>query len=174
MVGSCQACRELSTEWESQINAGPSTWLAPHRGHSCNGRWGISAVVPVPAVRAGWAGNECGPCDEPETLCLHEGLPALLCWPVCAMWEHGPDLTRCPDFSGEIRDMGFYVSVPYFLNVCSCLQALWFQDSLHSWKIIERVKDFLFMWLYLLIFAILETKTGKLFNVYFSNKLIRC
>lgn len=61
---------------------------------------------------AGQVGNECGLCNEAETLCLEEGLAALLCRPVCAMWEYGPGLARCPDLSGEIRDMDFYVSFP--------------------------------------------------------------
>lgn len=54
----------------------------------------------------------------------------------------------------------------------------WFSNFLVSGlftllKSIEGLKEFLFMWLYLLLFAILEIKTEKLLNVYFS-KLITC
>lgn len=41
-------------------------------------------------------------------------------------------------------------------------------------KIIEDLKEFLFMWFYLLRFAILKIKTEKFFNVYCGNKLMTC
>lgn len=38
----------------------------------------------------------------------------------------------------------------------------------------EDLKELLFMWLCLMIRAKLKIKAEKLFNVYFSNKLITC
>lgn len=111
-----------------------------------------------------WAGD-----PLPAWRAAYSSVPACLCHVGAWAWSY-----QVPRLLRRNQRYGFLCECSLFLNVCSCFQTLWFQNSLYSWKIIEDVEDFLFMWLYLLIFAILETKTGKLFNVYFSNKLIRC